>query len=68
MTADDGSQNALKELEPTAVSESKCEEIWALDQSIGHGNGEIGSNPVEKPKTGDWMDQGMQAKISSPWL
>lgn len=45
MIADDGLQNALKELEPRAVSESKCEEIWALDQGIGHGR-YVGRGPL----------------------
>lgn len=49
MTAVDGLQNELEEPEPRADSESKCEEIWALDQSIGHGNGEKVSKSERKP-------------------
>ena len=72
MTAADGLQNALEEPEPRADSESKCEEIWALDQSIGHGNGIKGSKSEGKPKpttttttkkkTDNWVDQGMNAE------
>ena len=50
MTAADGLQNALEEPGPRTDSESKREEIWALDQSIGHGNGEEGSKSEGKPK------------------
>ena len=68
MTAVDGLQNALEEPEPRADSESKCEEIWALDQSIGHGNGEKGQSQREnqyqqqQKQTDNWVDQGMKAK------